>query len=213
MWPRPLPPLVTPAPCPPAWPCPRPASTRPPPVLTWGQSPLPPPHSHPLFCVPDTLCPGESRRCRCPTSRQTPRGPSAPPASTGTGPGAGSASGPTPGPPGSSRRDSVQDQGLPLDQTQVNLLNWAKHDADCNLMKINDLFLEKFWAKNEPKPELGSMKNYPQDKDLSLSNVNFETLCFARKFRSIARTFSFILENWAVRDVASLTSLALVKFF
>ena len=56
-------------------------------------------------------------------------------------------------------------------------------------MKINDLFLEKFWAKNEPKPELGSMKNYPQDKDLSRSNVNFETLCFARKFRSIARIF------------------------
>ena len=78
-------------------------------------------------------------------------------------------------------------------------------------MKINDLFLEKFWAKNEPKPELGSMKNYPQDKDLSRSNVNFETLCFARKFRSIARIF--ILENWAVRDVASLTSLALVHFF
>ena len=46
----PLPPLSTPAPCPPAWPCPRPASTRPPPVLTWGQSPLPPPHSDSLSC-------------------------------------------------------------------------------------------------------------------------------------------------------------------
>ena len=48
-------------------------------------------------------------------------------------------------------------------------------------MKINESFLEKFWAKNEPKPELGSMKNYPQDKDLSRSNVNFENFMFCTK--------------------------------
>ena len=32
-------------------------------------------------------------------------------------------------------------------------------------MKINESFLEKSWAKNKPKPELGSMKNYSQNKD------------------------------------------------